>query len=89
MKKYFNNPEKRIYSFNLLAFIEMRTGIETELHQDQEKKGLFYGLFPEDEKIKNAINEYRQKDCQVNLHDYLHAFKKLRDRINEIRKAGV
>ena len=36
---------KHIYSLNLIAFIQYRTGIKPQLHM--EDGGLFYATFPE------------------------------------------
>ena len=77
------NSNKHIYSLNLMAFIQYRTGIKPTLYM--EDGGLFYATFPEGGVVGQAITEYRDSDVEVNLHNFLNVYKTLRDEINSLR----
>lgn len=74
---------KHIYSLNLIAFIQYRTGIKPQLHM--EDGGLFYATYPEGGEVGQAILDYRDSDCEVKLHDFLNVYKTIRDEINSLR----
>lgn len=74
--------EKRVYSLNLAAYIQMATGIEPDLGTEYEKQ-LVYCIFPECEGVSAAIREYK---ADKSLHDYLQAYADLRQAIKSARE---
>ena len=76
--------EKRIYGLNLAAFLFYATGIMPVIRYDENK--VFYCVFPEEEQVGKAITAYRRSDCMANIHQYLNAYRTIRDTIKEIRE---
>lgn len=76
--------EKRIYSLNLAAYIQMVTKIEPELDIDysDEGGGLVHCKFPECEGVRAAIKEYKN---DKHLHEFLQSYADLRDNIKVAR----
>lgn len=70
--------EKRIYSLNLLTFIELYTGRAPKLVKEDN---LWFGIYPEDEEIQEAINEFHNPTTMVNLHKFLNGFRSLKSRM--------
>lgn len=75
---------KKIYSLNLIAFLQYFTGIKGKLMLEPDKNQV-YALFPDDVEIKLAIKEFKNNGCMVNLHSYLNEFKSLKNEISAIR----
>lgn len=78
--------EKRIYSLNLIAYLWNITGQKPVISQD-ETNGAFYAVFPDSAEISQAITEWKDENCVVNIHSFLETYKKLREDINS--KRGV
>lgn len=74
------NEEKRVYSLNLAAYIYWATGITPTVKRENAK--LFYCVFPENEKISQAIRNYRQPETEVELHKFLNCYSIIRDMIS-------
>lgn len=77
--------EKRVYSLNLAAYIQMHTGIEPHLgaEYDDTKGTLVYCVFPEIEAVAAAIRTYKQDEV---LHEYLQSYALLREQIKQVRE---
>lgn len=74
---------KRMYSLNLAAYVQMKTGIEPELEIDySDGNGLVYMTYPECEVVSSAINEYR---TDAALHQFLQSYADLREQIKTAR----
>ena len=76
--------EKRIYSLNLIAFVQFRTRVRPQLGRDDN--GVFYAVFPESQGVGRAIREWKQIGCTVEIHQFLNVYGELRARIKEIRE---
>lgn len=74
---------KRMYSLNLAAYVQMRTGIEPDLEIDySDGNGLVHMTFPECEAVSAAIAEYRNDAA---LHQFLQSYADLREQIKAAR----
>lgn len=80
--------EKRIYSLNLSAYLFSSTGIFPSVRKEEDTE-VFYCVFPEEEKVSQAIRNYRDTECQVNIHSFLSAYRTLREVIKDIRGSEV
>ena len=67
---------KKFYSVNLVAFIYMIIGRLPEVYKDIE--GLIYFVYEDSKEISLLINVYKKTHVQVDLHNYLAAFKDVR-----------
>ena len=75
---------KRIYSLNLIAYIQFTTGIKP-IYKADEITGVYYGVFPVCREVATAINEYRTPELLVNLHGYLNAFQEIKEKLSELK----
>lgn len=76
--------DKRIYSLNLAAYVQMATHIEPTLEIDYSPagNGLVHCTFPECEGVCAAIKAYKNDTA---LHEFLHSYAELRDNIKSLR----
>ena len=73
---------KRIYSLNLAAYVQMETNCEPALEIDYSNggNGLVCCVFPECDSVSAAINAYKQ---DRKLHLFLNSYRELRQQIKE------
>lgn len=82
------NEEKRIYSLNLATYVFLTTGI-FPIVRKEENEEVYYCVFPEVDQVGKAINHFRNVDCVVNIHNYLNAYRTIREVIKEIREGDA
>lgn len=77
MKKYIT-----IYSLNQLAYL-MLLGYCPTLTSDNNR--LWYGILDYTPDVQKAIEDWRNENLVVPIHQYLNSYKELRENINEKR----
>lgn len=75
--------QKRIFSLNLVSFIWLSTDLTPQLFKADDS-GLFYAVFPDCAGVQEAIKRWRKRDLQVNLHEFLAYYK----RVKELTRQG-
>lgn len=75
--------EKKFYSINLVAFIYMIVKELPKAYKDDT--GLIYFVYPDSTTINMLINVYKRTKVQVDLHEYLLAFKQIRSLMANIK----
>lgn len=76
---------KKIYSLNLLCYISTVTGYSPEILRDEEN-GLYYGVYEENQSVKDAIAKYKDYSTELSISDlriFLNTFKNIKKNIYE------
>lgn len=69
---------KRIYSINLGAYVMATTNLIPQLLLDEETN-TFYMVFPQCSGVSAAIRQFKFENPKVELHNFLHAIKQIRE----------
>ena len=74
---------KRIYSINLTAFLYMILKTFPKVYKDDE--GLTYFVYEDSNEVALLINMYKNTKVQVELHEYLAAYRDIRVLMKTVR----
>ena len=77
--------EKRIFSINLISFLKLQNFNEVN-RGIAEDTGKVYYVFPENDEVKEKINEYKGRNVTVNLHDFISQFRGIKQNMRELRE---
>lgn len=80
--------DKRVYSFNLAAYILFTTGIAPVVKIDEKCDTLYYFVFPQCKEVSAAILAYKESGCVVVLHDFLNSYMVIKNMIAEVKNNG-
>lgn len=76
-----------VLSLNMCAYVLMKTNMNYELAiNEKNHKGHFCFVFDCTDEVQNAMNEFRNSDCIVNIHDFLNQYKKIKLDISNKRE---
>lgn len=73
---------RRVYSLNFLAYIEGATGRKFDIVPDENKKGIYYGIIPEDIDIGKYRKQYHTDEAMQN---FIHSFRDIKKKIADRR----
>lgn len=71
-----------VYSLNQIAYL-MLLGFTPKFKSDNNK--LWFAVFMNSPELQAALEDWKQEDLQLPIHDYLTIYKQLRDKLNELR----
>lgn len=76
----------KIYSLNLMAYIQMQTGEKPKMHYEyDEKLGCkWYGVYSRTDDVLEAMGK---EPIILDLHEFLDTLSDIRNRKNEIRES--
>lgn len=74
---------KKFYSVNLVAFIYMITKTMPIAQKDLD--GLIYFVYEDSETISLLVNVYKRTRVDVDLHNYLAAFRDIRQLMRTLK----
>ena len=76
---------KRIYSLNLVSYLRSHGFNELSIERDESNNKLYY-TFAETKDVQNAIEEYKNPNATVLLHQFISNFKDIKREIYEFNK---
>ena len=69
---------RKIFSLNLICFLRCNGQKESSVGINKETNKVYF-VFDETEELKTLIEEYKDRDKMVRLHDFISEFKTLKE----------
>lgn len=72
--------EMNIYSLNLICYLRLHGFEEIDVGFNRNTNKVFF-IYDDNDALKSVIEEYRDRDVEVRLHDFIGEFKKLKSQM--------
>lgn len=82
-KKSF--PLKKVFSLNLICFLRCKGIKEKDIGFNEKTKKVYF-VYEETDRLNELIEEYRDSDAVVRLHDFISEFKQLKEEMYRYSK---
>lgn len=73
---------KRIYSLNLVSYLNSKGINEKEIQIDENKQNKVFFIFKETAEVAQAIKEYKNNN---ELKKFLNCYKQIKEKINKFK----
>ena len=83
------NDKIKIYSLNLMSYIQLKTGLTPKLfyQYDKDKGQKWYGVFEKSEEVEDALFSFKyDTEININLREFLDNLHELMNRRKNIQE---
>ena len=73
-----NTEIRKVFSLNLICYLRCNKFKENSVGFNKDTKKVYF-IYDDNKELDRVIKEYKRKDTQVKLHDFIAEFKKLKE----------